>query len=204
MVPEQTAAPLTHGSLALAQQPANVVEFVPRLSVVPEPKGKSKAGKPKGKTISTKEECDWLKARFPAKLPNATGTWAVTNSGAGFVVVFRIDKRQNIGNTTIPRPRYLEGLDLSIKGMPELVLEKYRGTSEFSEVEAYLTEYQNPKPVNVHFPRISREMFITLKGMNNEQAKRRINEYVGATLESLIELGDARGRTVAEKLSASA
>jgi hypothetical protein len=149
---------MTHGSLALAQQPANVVEFKPRLSVVPEPvKGKSKAGKPKGKTISTKEECDWLKARFPAKLPNATGTWAITNSGAGFVVVFRVDARQNQGT-----------------------------------------------PINVHFPRISREMFITLKGMNNEQAKRRINEYVGATLESLIELGDARGRIVAEKLSASA
>lgn len=107
MVPEQATAPLTHGSLALAQQPANVVEFKPRLSVVPEPvKGKSKAGKSKGKTISTKEECDWLKARFPRKTNGKNANWAITNSGAGFTVDFRIDKRYNNGepiNLKFPR-----------------------------------------------------------------------------------------------------
>jgi hypothetical protein len=150
-------AGMTHGSLALAQQPANVVEFKPRLSVVPEPvKGKSKAGKSKGKTISTKEECDWLKARFPAKLPNATGTWAITNSGAGFVVVFRVDARQNQGT-----------------------------------------------PINVHFPRISREMFITLKGMGSNECKTTIEKYVRGHLGKAIRCGDDRARAIAGKLRIS-
>jgi hypothetical protein len=95
MAAEQATAPLTHGNLALAEQPANVVEFKPRLSVVPEPKaGKSKAGKSKGKTISTKEECDWIKSRLPQKVSeDHIGYWAVTNRGAGFEILFRVDPR---------------------------------------------------------------------------------------------------------------
>lgn len=114
-------------------------------------KGKGKA---RGKTISTKEEADWLKSQFPRKLSGASGSWAVTNSGAGFTVDFRIDKRQN-----------------------------------------------NGEPINFGFPRISREMFLTLKGMKANECKRTIEDYVRCHLGDAVRRGDDRARLIAGRLS---
>lgn len=113
-------------------------------------------GKRAGKTVSTKEEADWLKAQFPRKLPGASGSWAVTNSGAGFTVDFRIDKRQN-----------------------------------------------NGEPINFGFPRISREMFLTLKGMKVNECKTTVEKYVRGHLRDAIRQGDNRARIIAGKLRLS-
>jgi len=117
-------------------------------------KAKAKTGKRAGKTVSTKEEADWLKAQFPRKLNGASGSWAVTNSGAGFTVDFRIDKRQN-----------------------------------------------NGEPINFGFPRISREMFLTLKGMGKNECRKTIEDYVASHLRDAVRRADDRARLIAERLS---
>jgi hypothetical protein len=162
---EQATAPLTHGNLALAQQPANVVQFKPRLSVVPEPvKGKSKAGKSKTKKKTTnkpelKTDKDWLKDCFPKKLDGKPAPWSLRRSEEGtgaipaFNVVYRIDKRYNGG-----------------------------------------------VPVNLRFPRISQQMFLTLKGKTDAQRREQIEKYVRSHLRDAIEQGDSRARIVAGKL----
>lgn len=116
-------------------------------------KAKAK-GKRAGKTVSTKEEADWLKAQFPRKLSGASGSWAVTNSGAGFTVDFRIDKRQN-----------------------------------------------NNQPINFGFPRISREMFLTLKEMGKNECRKTIEDYVASHLRDAVRRADDRARLIAERLS---
>lgn len=116
---------------------------------------KTKAkGKARGKTTSTKEESGWLKSQFPRKLPGTSGSWAVTNSGAGFTVDFRIDKRQN-----------------------------------------------NGEPINFGFPRISREMFLTLKGMKANECRKTIEDYVRCHLGDAVRRGDDRARLIAGRLS---
>lgn len=117
-------------------------------------KAKAKTGKRAGKTTSTKEEADWLKSQFPRKLSGASGSWAVLNSGAGFTVDFRIDKRQN-----------------------------------------------NGEPINFGFPRISREMFLTLKGMGKNECRKTIEDYVASHLRDAVRRADDRARLIAERLS---
>lgn len=116
-------------------------------------KAKAK-GKRAGKTTSTKEEADWLKSQFPRKLSGASGSWAVLNSGAGFTVDFRIDKRQN-----------------------------------------------NGEPINFGLPRISREMYLTLKGMKANECRKTIEDYVASHLRDAVRRGDDRARLIAERLS---
>lgn len=59
------------------------------------------------------------------------------------------------------------------------------------------------EPINLKFPRISREMFLTLKGMNDNERKTRIENYVAAYLITAIEQGNDRARAVAARLVTS-
>lgn len=61
----------------------------------------------------------------------------------------------------------------------------------------------NGEPINLKFPRISREMFLTLKGMNDNERKTRIENYVAAYLITAIEQGNDRARAVAARLVTS-
>lgn len=61
----------------------------------------------------------------------------------------------------------------------------------------------NGEPINLKFPRISREMFLTLKGMGDESRKQTIEKYVRGHLGNAVRSGDDRARVVAGKLSVS-
>lgn len=58
----------------------------------------------------------------------------------------------------------------------------------------------NGEPINLKFPRISREIFLTLKGMSDKQRKATIEKYVRGFIVKTIAEGDDRGRVVAGKL----
>lgn len=59
------------------------------------------------------------------------------------------------------------------------------------------------RPINLKFPRISREMFLTLKGMSDAERKTTIEKYVRGHLGEAVRRGDDRARTVAGKLRLS-
>ena len=61
----------------------------------------------------------------------------------------------------------------------------------------------NGEPINLKFPRISREMFLTLKGMNDVERKERIAKYVSECLVGANQQGDDRARAVAARLHAA-
>ena len=58
----------------------------------------------------------------------------------------------------------------------------------------------NGEPINLKFPRISREMFLTLKGMSDAERKITIEKYVRGFIVKTIAEGDDRARVVAGKL----
>lgn len=107
-----------------------------------------------GKTISTKLEADWLKRIFPKVIKGEKGHFAIKNSGAGFDVYFRVDKRQT-----------------------------------------------GAEPINLKFPYLTRETFLTWKGLSNEQARKAAEKYVRGYILDAIASGDNRARIVAGKLS---
>ena len=108
----------------------------------------------KSKTISTKAEAGWLKRIFPKVIKGEKGHFAIKNSGAGFDVYFRVDKRQT-----------------------------------------------GAEPINLKFPYLTRETFLTWKGLSNEQAKHAAAKYVRGYILDAIASGDNRARIVAGKLS---
>lgn len=56
------------------------------------------------------------------------------------------------------------------------------------------------EPINLKFPRISREMFLTLKGMSENERTNKISNYVGSHLGDAVIKGNDRARVVAGKL----
>lgn len=139
---------------------ARFVEFPPLRAVESKPaksaKKAKKASNPKGKIVSTKEECDWLKRYFqPLKRKDVVGSWTVKNSGAGFDVLFRVK----------------------------------RSSTE-------------PEDINLTFPYISRAMFTTLKGLNDEQRSNIIADYVAGHIEKQRQHDDADIRCKADRVAA--
>jgi len=57
------------------------------------------------------------------------------------------------------------------------------------------------EPINLKFPRISREMFTTLKGMNQNERSKTIEDYVRCHLVRAIGRGKDSAREVAQRLS---
>ena len=61
----------------------------------------------------------------------------------------------------------------------------------------------NGEPINLRFPRISREMFTTLKGMSDAKRKETIEKYVRGHIGKAVRRGDDRARIIAGKLRGS-
>lgn len=59
------------------------------------------------------------------------------------------------------------------------------------------------EPINLKFPRISREMFTTLKGMNQNERSKTIEKYVRGHIGKGVRRGDDRARIIAGKLRVS-
>lgn len=58
----------------------------------------------------------------------------------------------------------------------------------------------NGEPINLKFPRISRELFLTWKGMTNDERTKAAAKYVRGHLRDALEQGNDRARIVAGKL----